>query len=206
MRSRSERQTHSDQLAEDEAQDALRPRRPAEGAINSSRRTSVRRDEAINPSRQTSAQRMKQSAPTRRTGAQRVKDQRQTSTAGLSRGRRTSVNSVHSARAACEGPTSTPQWQHSLVGDSKVNPCNRDHAPRFLWRETLEKSQTVQPLLLHPKPEWKVFGAPRPISFTSLNKTSTKVHRSSGADRCTPNLSRPIAALGRQARRLGPPR
>ena len=35
----------------------------------------------------------------------------------------------------------TPQWQHSLVGDSKVNPCNRDHAPRFLWSETLEKAK-----------------------------------------------------------------
>ena len=40
-----------------------------------------------------------------------------TSTAGLDRGRRTSVNSVVSARAACEGPTSTPLRQHSLVGD-----------------------------------------------------------------------------------------
>ena len=35
----------------------------------------------------------------------------------------------------------TPQWQHSLVSDSKVNPCNRDHAPRFLWSETLEKAK-----------------------------------------------------------------
>ncbi len=34
----------------------------------------------------------------------------------------------------------TPQWQHSLVGDAKVYPCNRDHAPRFLWLETLEKA------------------------------------------------------------------
>ena len=40
-----------------------------------------------------------------------------TPTAGLDRGRRTSVNSVVSARAACEGPTSTPLRQHSLVGD-----------------------------------------------------------------------------------------
>ena len=34
----------------------------------------------------------------------------------------------------------TPQWQHSLVGGSMVYPCNRDHAPRFLWLETLEKA------------------------------------------------------------------
>ena len=40
-----------------------------------------------------------------------------TPTAGLDRGRRTSVNSVVSARAACEGPASTPLQQHSLVGD-----------------------------------------------------------------------------------------
>ena len=52
----------------------------------------------------------------RRTGVQREKDQRQTPTAGLDRGRRTSVNSVVSARAACEGLV-TPHWQHSLVGN-----------------------------------------------------------------------------------------
>ena len=35
----------------------------------------------------------------------------------------------------------TPHCQHSLVGDSMVYPCNRDHAPRFLWSETLEKAK-----------------------------------------------------------------
>ncbi len=71
---------------------ALRSRCPADGAIN--------------PNRQTGVRRQKRSTPSRWTGARRVKDQRQTSTAGLGRGRRTGVNSVDSARAACEGPTS----------------------------------------------------------------------------------------------------
>ena len=92
MKSQSKRKTHSDQLAEDVAQDALRPQCPA--------------GEAINLSHRTSDQREKRSAPARRTGALRVKDQRQTPTAGLDRGRRTSVNFVDSARAGCEGPTS----------------------------------------------------------------------------------------------------
>ena len=42
----------------------------------------------------------------RKTGAQRVKDQRQLHPPDVDRGRRTRVNSVDSARAACEGPTS----------------------------------------------------------------------------------------------------
>ena len=74
--------------------------------------------------------RMKQSTPTARrvssgrsdplqppNSARRMKDQCQLQSSGLDRGRRTRVNSVDSARAACEGPTSTPQRQHSLVGD-----------------------------------------------------------------------------------------
>ena len=71
-----------------------------------------------------------------------------TPTAGLSQGRRTRVNSVDSARAACEGPTSTPLQQHFPRGRPggeriilRTDPCNRDHAPRFLWSETLEKAK-----------------------------------------------------------------
>ena len=45
----------------------------------------------------------------------------------------------------------------------------------------LGKSQTVEPLLPLPKPEWKVFGAPRPISFTfvkqNFNKKSQEFRR-----------------------------
>ena len=127
MRNRSERKTHSDQLAWEEAQGALRSRCPT--------------DEAINLSHRTNAQRMERS-PARRTGVLRVKDQRQTSPDG--RGPRT--------KDQCQTPSIRPalvakdqrqlrSGQHSLVGDSKVNPCNRDHAPRFLWSETLEKAK-----------------------------------------------------------------
>ena len=38
----------------------------------------------------------------------------------------------------------------------------------------LGKSQTVEPLLPHLKPEWKVFGAPRPISFTLVKQNFHK--------------------------------
>ena len=128
MRNRSERKTHSDQLAWEEAQGALRSRCPA--------------DEARNLSHRTNAQRMRRSTPARRTGVLRVKDQRQTSPDG--RGPRT--------KDQCQTPSIRPalvakdqrqlrSGQHSLVGDTKVNPCNRDHAPRFLWSETLEKAK-----------------------------------------------------------------
>ena len=36
----------------------------------------------------------------------------------------------------------TPHCQRSLLGDSPVNPCTRDHAPRFLGSETLEKANS----------------------------------------------------------------
>lgn len=40
-----------------------------------------------------------------------------------------------------EDQRQTPHCQRSLLGDSMVNPCNRDHAPRFLGSETLEKAK-----------------------------------------------------------------
>ena len=61
-----------------------------------------------------------------------------TPTAGLDRGRRTSVNSVVSVRAACEGPTSNSASAAFPLG---LSPCNRDHAPRFLWSETVVKAK-----------------------------------------------------------------
>ena len=128
MRNRSERKTHSDQLAWEEAQGALRSRCPTVEAINLSHRTN--------------AQRMERSTPARRTGVLRVKDQRQTSPDG--RGPRTKdqcqTPSIRPALVA-KDQRQTPHCQHSLVGDSKVYPCNRDHAPRFLWSETLEKAK-----------------------------------------------------------------
>ncbi len=90
MRSRSKRQTHFDRLVEDGAQGALRPSCPT--------------DEAINPN----------ARPVSSDGSDQLQSLNGcpegegliTSTAGLDRGRRTSVNSVVSIRAACEGPTS----------------------------------------------------------------------------------------------------
>ena len=97
MRNRSKRKTHSDQLAWDEAQGALRSRCPA--------------DEAINPSHRTNAQRMRRSTPARRTGVLRVKDQRQTSPDG--RGPRTKdqcqTPSIRPALVA-KDQRQTPQW------------------------------------------------------------------------------------------------
>ena len=71
-------------------------------------------------------------------------------------GRRTNVKLQPPDWTEDEGPVSTPSirpalvakdqrqtphCQHSLVGDAKVNPCNRDHAPRFLWSETVVKAK-----------------------------------------------------------------
>ncbi len=128
MRNRSERKTHPTSLLGKKRRERSVPRCPA--------------DEAINLSHRTNAQRMERSTPARRTGVLRVKDQRQTSPDG--RGPRT--------KDQCQTPSIRPalvakdqrqlrSGQHSLVGDSKVNPCNRDHAPRFLWSETLEKAK-----------------------------------------------------------------
>ena len=128
MRSRSKRQTHFDRLMEDGAQRAVRPRCPA--------------TEAINPSRQTGARRVKRSTPTRRTGVQRAKDQRQLRPAGLDRGRRATSNPPVRSALPAKDQRQTPLQQHSLLGDSTVMPVQQgDHAPRFLWRETLEKAK-----------------------------------------------------------------
>ena len=61
-------------------------------------------------------------------------------------------------------------------------------------------------LLPLPKPEWKVFGAPRPISFTLVKQNFNKSSQEFRRRPLYPNLPRPVAALGRLARRLGPPR
>ena len=68
-----------------------------------------------------------------------------TPTAGLDRGRRTSVNSVVSARAACEGLI-TPLRQHSLVGDRgranhpPVMPVQQGSRTQVSMVGTLEKA------------------------------------------------------------------
>ena len=147
MRSLSKRQTHFDRLVEDGAQGALRPSCPA--------------DEAINPNRQTGSQRKERSTPTVRRVSSGRSDQLQ-SPDGCPAGegptsnsnrrtwtedgelrqirrfdprclRRTNVNSASAA---------VPSWE---TGGERIilrsYPCNRDHAPRFLWSEPLEKAK-----------------------------------------------------------------
>ena len=107
----------------------------------------VQRQERSTPTARLMSSGMKRSTPTRRTGVQRAKDQRQTPTAGLGPRTESYVKSAGSIRAACEGPTSNsasaavPSWE---TGGERIilrsYPCNRDHAPRFLWSETLEKA------------------------------------------------------------------
>ena len=110
----------------------------------------VQRQERSTPTARLMSSGMKRSTPTRRTGVQRAKDQRQTPTAGLGPRTESYVKSAGSIRAACEGPTSTPlsaavpSWE---TGGERIilrwYPCNRDHAPRFLWSETLEKPNSA---------------------------------------------------------------
>ena len=116
-------------------------------------------DEAINPKRRTIAQRKERSTPTARPVSSDGSDQLPT-TGRVSSGRR----AYHSNRRTWtedEGPASTPSFRPALVakdqrqlrfssipswetGGERIilrsDPCNRDHAPRFLWSETLEKA------------------------------------------------------------------
>ena len=119
-------------------------------------------DEAINPNRQTGARCAKRSNSTRRTGVQREKDQRQLQPPNWTEDEGPSVNSVVSVRAACEGPTSNSASAAFPLG---LSPCNRDHAPRFLWSETVVKAKQCHhycltvPALSMP---WKRYG-PSPL-------------------------------------------
>ena len=118
-----DRQAHSD--------------RPGEDGGRKAHPSLVSDGEAINPSRQTCVRRPERSTPTNRTGAQRLKDQRQLQPSGLSRGRRPLRQlrrfGPRWLRRACH--SASPAFP---LGQS---PCNRDHAPRFLWSETLEKAK-----------------------------------------------------------------
>ena len=107
----------------------------------------VQRQERSTPTARLMSSGMKRSTPTRRTGAQRVKDQRQLQPPDLDRGRRATSNpSVRSALPA-KDQRQLRFSSSTLVGDRsgeriilRSYPCNRDHAPRFLWSETLEKA------------------------------------------------------------------
>ena len=88
-------------------------------------------------------------------------------------------NFVVSARAACGELRQIRSGSNSLVGDLsesessvKSDPGNRDRAPRFLWSETLDESQTVQTLLPHQRPDVKAFGPSALTSFTKLHASS----------------------------------
>ena len=89
-----------------------------------------------------------------------------TPTAGLDRGRRTSVNSVVSARAACEGPTSTPLRQHSLVGDRgranhpPVGPVQQGSRTQVSMVGNLGKSLTAHSLSTARDPQKRACGPP----------------------------------------------
>ena len=142
MRNRSKRQTHSDRLVEDGAQGPLRSRRPT--------------GEAINSNRQTGVQRRKRSTSNHRTGVQRAKGLSLqppdwTEDEGLGQ-------LVVSARAACEGPASTPLRQHSLVGDRgranhpPVMPVQQGSRTQVSMVGNLGESQTAQSLSPGPAP------------------------------------------------------
>ena len=74
----------------------------------------------------------------RQTGVQRAKDQRQLLPPDRTEDEGPTSNPVDTVRAGCEGPTSNSALPAFPLGHS---PCNRDHAPRFLWSETLEKAK-----------------------------------------------------------------
>ena len=134
--------------------------------------------EAINPNRQTGSQRKERSTPTVRRVSSGRSDQLQslngcpagegliTPTAGLDRGRRATSNpSFRSVLPAKDQRqlrfSSIPSW---ATGGERIilqsDPCNRDRAPRFLWSETLVKSQTVQSLSPFPAPQKRACKTP----------------------------------------------
>ena len=160
MRSRSERQTHSDRPVENETHDTLRPQNPAEGAINPSRQTSAQRDEAISPN-----------SPNRCPAGEGPTSNFNRRTEPR---RRTSVNSVHSARAACEGPTSNSAVaafpRERLLGQL-VQQGSRTQVSMV---GNLGESQTVQSLLPHPRPDVNTFGVQPPKSFTLVTENFNK--------------------------------
>ena len=75
---------------------------------------------------------------------------------------------------------SNPQRQPSLVGDRRESesslgsdPGNRDHAPRFLWRETLEKPDNAT-IITGPKPGWYPLRGATPESFNRVHENFNK--------------------------------
>ena len=121
-------------------------------------------------------QRLKRSTPTRRTGARRVKDQRQTSTAGLSQGRRINVNSVDSARAGCEGPTSnsaSPAFPRGRPFD--LTRATGITHPGFYGRKPWKKPNSA-PIIAAPATHWR--GSTAPLRNIAAKVFTTKPARS----------------------------
>ena len=145
MRSQSKRQTHFDRLVEDGVQGALCPSCPTARAIDSQRQTGVQRKERSTPNARpvsSDGSDQLQSLNGCPTGEGLI-----TPTAGLDRGRR--AKSTPSFRPALRAKDqrqlrfgSISSW---ATGGERIIlrscPCNRDHAPRFLWSETLEKAK-----------------------------------------------------------------
>ena len=100
-----------------------------------------------------------------RTGVQRAKGL-SLQPPDLDRGRRTSVNSVVSARAGCEGPTSTPHCQHSLVGDRgranhpPIGPVQQGSRTQVSMVGNLGKSQTARSLSTARDPQKRACNTP----------------------------------------------
>ena len=165
MWNRPGRKTHSDRLVQDETQDAVRPRCPTDEAINPNRKTRCPAGEAINSNRKTSAQ--------------REKDQRQLQPPDVDRGRRTRVNSVDSARAACEGPTSNSAVAAFPRGRLYGLPVQQGSRTQVSMVGNLGKSLTTHPLLPHPEPDVKTFALQPPKSFYLVTENVRKSSHSS---------------------------
>ena len=169
MRSQSKRQTHFDRPSEDGVQGALCPSCPT--------------DEAINSNRQTGVQRRKRSTPNHRTGVQRAKGLSLqppdwTEDEGLSQLRRFGpALRAKDQRQLRFG--SIPSW---ATGGERIIlrscPCNRDHAPRFLWSETLEKATTPNSAVIIARPGASMRGPAGPLPQIAA-KVFTKVDRDS---------------------------
>ena len=177
------RQAHSDRLIEDAAQNALRPLRPA--------------DEAINPNRQTSVQREKRSTPTRQTGARCVK--RSAPLAGrVPSGRRTNVNSNRRTGprtkdrgqlrrfAPCCLRRTNVKLRFSSI-PSWAKPVQQGSRTQVSMVGNRGKSQTVQ-LLLPDRfgPEYALEAIrPKSVDLGHINvtKTSKQVHIAGAAVR-----------------------
>ena len=162
MRNRSKRQTHSDRPSEDGAQGALRSRCPTARAINSNRQTGVQRRKRSTSIAELVSNGRRAYHSNRRTGP-RTKDRGQLRRFGPRCLRRTNVKLRFG---------SIPSW---ATGGERIIlrscPCNRDHAPRFLWSETLEKAKQCSH---YHRPTTLMRGPAGPLPQTAA-KVFTKV-------------------------------